>query len=96
MGGCSLAITMVLYMTEALYFRSTTLNFYVIFPCILNCEYLSNCKQTLGLGFGKPCASTSFEGGEGEVGTLLHFVICQSKNARKGMERGKEEASGTN
>ncbi|XP_058454654.1 uncharacterized protein LOC131432419 [Malaya genurostris] len=36
MGGCSLAITMMLYVTEALYFRSTTLNFYVIFPCILN------------------------------------------------------------
>ncbi|KAL9894789.1 uncharacterized protein LOC119640716 [Glossina fuscipes] len=36
MGGCSLAVTMVLYLTEALYFRSCTLNFYVIFPCILN------------------------------------------------------------
>ncbi|EAA10621.4 AGAP004630-PB [Anopheles gambiae str. PEST] len=36
MGGCSLAITMMLYITEALYFRSTTLNFYVIFPCVLN------------------------------------------------------------
>ncbi|XP_052867873.1 uncharacterized protein LOC128273856 [Anopheles cruzii] len=36
MGGCSLAITMMLYTTEALYFRSTTLNFYVIFPCVLN------------------------------------------------------------
>lgn len=36
MGGCSLALTLVMYATEALYFRSTTLNFYVIFPCVLN------------------------------------------------------------
>ncbi|KAM8706216.1 hypothetical protein ACLKA7_010485 [Drosophila subpalustris] len=36
MGGCSLALTMVFYATEALYFRSSTLNFYVIFPCVLN------------------------------------------------------------
>uniref|UniRef100_A0A0K8UVK1 Uncharacterized protein n=1 Tax=Bactrocera latifrons TaxID=174628 RepID=A0A0K8UVK1_BACLA len=36
MGGCSLALTMVLYASEALYFRSSTLNFYVIFPCVLN------------------------------------------------------------
>ncbi|XP_063705844.1 uncharacterized protein LOC134834943 [Culicoides brevitarsis] len=36
MGGCSLGITLLLYATEALYFRSTTLNFYVIFPCVLN------------------------------------------------------------
>ncbi|KAG4078006.1 hypothetical protein HA402_002057 [Bradysia odoriphaga] len=36
MGGCSLALTMVLYLTEALYFRSSTLTFYVIFPCVLN------------------------------------------------------------
>lgn len=40
MGGCSLALTMVLYLTEALYFRSSTLNFYVIFPCVLNCKYI--------------------------------------------------------
>lgn len=40
MGGCSLALTMVLYLTEALYFRSSTLTFYVIFPCVLNCKYL--------------------------------------------------------
>lgn len=39
MGGCSLALTMVLYLTEALYFRSSTLTFYVIFPCVLNCKY---------------------------------------------------------
>lgn len=38
MGGCSLALTMVLYLTEALYFRSSTLTFYVIFPCVLNCK----------------------------------------------------------
>ncbi|XP_055324749.1 uncharacterized protein LOC129579112 [Sitodiplosis mosellana] len=36
MGGCSLALTMILYLTEALYFRSSTLTFYVIFPCVLN------------------------------------------------------------
>ncbi|XP_055676992.1 uncharacterized protein LOC129786169 [Lutzomyia longipalpis] len=36
MGGCGLALTMVLYFTEALYFRSSTFNFYVTFPCILN------------------------------------------------------------
>lgn len=39
MGGCSLALTMILYLTEALYFRSSTLTFYVIFPCVLNCKY---------------------------------------------------------
>jgi len=38
MGGCSLALTMVFYATEALYFRSSTINFYVIFPCVLNCK----------------------------------------------------------
>lgn len=36
MGGCALALTMILYLTETLYFRSSTLNFYVIFPCVLN------------------------------------------------------------
>ncbi|XP_058983079.1 uncharacterized protein LOC101898325 [Musca domestica] len=36
MGGCSLALTLVLYLTETLYFQSCTLNFYVIFPCVLN------------------------------------------------------------
>uniref|UniRef100_A0A6M2DZH2 Uncharacterized protein n=1 Tax=Xenopsylla cheopis TaxID=163159 RepID=A0A6M2DZH2_XENCH len=36
MGGCSLALTIVLYFMEALYFKSTTLNFYVIFPTVLN------------------------------------------------------------
>lgn len=39
MGGCSLALTMILYLTEALYFRSSTLTFYVIFPCVLNCKF---------------------------------------------------------
>ena len=50
MGGCSLALTMVLYLTEALYFRSCTLNFYVIFPCVLNCKsfiYTYICIQTI-------------------------------------------------
>lgn len=41
MGGCSLALTMILYLTEALYFRSSTLTFYVIFPCVLNCKFIS-------------------------------------------------------
>lgn len=41
MGGCSLALTMILYLTEALYFRSSTLTFYVIFPCVLNCKFVS-------------------------------------------------------
>jgi len=36
LGAWSLGITLLLYATEALYFRSTTLNFYVIFPCVLN------------------------------------------------------------
>ncbi|XP_077302885.1 uncharacterized protein LOC143923202 isoform X2 [Arctopsyche grandis] len=36
MGYWSLFLTIVLYCTEALYFHSTTLNFYVIFPCVLN------------------------------------------------------------
>ncbi|CAO1418971.1 unnamed protein product [Diamesa hyperborea] len=36
MGSCSLLITMVLYLSEALYFKSTTMNFYVIFPSVLN------------------------------------------------------------
>lgn len=39
MGGCSLALTMILYLTESLYFRSSTLTFYVIFPCVLNCKF---------------------------------------------------------
>lgn len=41
MGGCSLALTMILYLTEALYFRSSTLTFYVIFPCVLNCKFFT-------------------------------------------------------
>ncbi|KAH8295498.1 hypothetical protein KR018_012436 [Drosophila ironensis] len=45
MGGCSLALTMVFYATEALYFRSSTINFYVIFPCVLNCKL--NCTTGL-------------------------------------------------
>lgn len=40
MGGCSLALTMILYLTESLYFRSSTLTFYVIFPCVLNCKFI--------------------------------------------------------
>nr|XP_023026938.1 uncharacterized protein LOC111514927 isoform X2 [Leptinotarsa decemlineata] len=36
MGICSLIITIILYCTETIYFRAATLNFYVVFPCILN------------------------------------------------------------
>lgn len=36
MGICSLIITIVLYITETIYFRAATFNFYVVFPCILN------------------------------------------------------------
>ncbi|XP_075228257.1 uncharacterized protein LOC142328421 isoform X2 [Lycorma delicatula] len=36
MGICSLLLTIIMYFTEALYYHSTTLNFYVIFPCVLN------------------------------------------------------------
>lgn len=36
MGICSLLIAIILYLTETLYFRAATLNFYVVFPCILN------------------------------------------------------------
>ncbi|KAB0801144.1 hypothetical protein PPYR_05498 [Photinus pyralis] len=36
MGICSIILTIVLYITETLYFRSATLNFLVIFPCVLN------------------------------------------------------------
>ncbi|XP_019880905.1 uncharacterized protein LOC109608797 [Aethina tumida] len=36
MGICSLVITIILYLSETLFFRSATLNFYVVFPCILN------------------------------------------------------------
>ncbi|KAK4872060.1 hypothetical protein RN001_016184 [Aquatica leii] len=36
MGICSIILTIILYVTETLYFRIATLNFLVIFPCILN------------------------------------------------------------
>ncbi|KAJ2941814.1 hypothetical protein O0L34_g15791 [Tuta absoluta] len=36
MGYWSLSLTIILYFTEAFYFHSTNLNFYVVFPCILN------------------------------------------------------------
>ncbi|XP_055852649.1 uncharacterized protein LOC129916623 isoform X2 [Episyrphus balteatus] len=35
-GRCSIVLTMILYSTEALYYRSTTINFYVLFPFSLN------------------------------------------------------------
>ncbi|KAL5288689.1 hypothetical protein ACFFRR_009112 [Megaselia abdita] len=33
---CALIMTITLYLTEAFYFQSSTMNFYVIFPCVLN------------------------------------------------------------
>jgi hypothetical protein len=39
MGILSLVVTIVMYFTETLYFRAATLNFYVVFPCVLNCKY---------------------------------------------------------
>ncbi|CAG9790427.1 unnamed protein product [Diatraea saccharalis] len=36
MGYWSLTLTIILYFSEAFYFHSTDLNFYVVFPCILN------------------------------------------------------------
>ncbi|CAH4033307.1 uncharacterized protein LOC123714807 [Pieris brassicae] len=36
MGYWSLVLNIVLYFSEAFYFHSTTLNFYVVFPCVLN------------------------------------------------------------
>uniref|UniRef100_A0A1Y1KKX0 Uncharacterized protein n=1 Tax=Photinus pyralis TaxID=7054 RepID=A0A1Y1KKX0_PHOPY len=42
MGICSIILTIVLYITETLYFRSATLNFLVIFPCVLNSKYFTS------------------------------------------------------
>nr|CAH7717756.1 unnamed protein product [Callosobruchus chinensis] len=36
MAVCSLLLTIILYSTETIYFRAATLNFYVVFPFILN------------------------------------------------------------
>ncbi|KAJ8704983.1 hypothetical protein PYW08_012303 [Mythimna loreyi] len=36
MGYWSLSLTIILYFSEAFYFHSTDLNFYVVFPCVLN------------------------------------------------------------
>lgn len=36
LGICSLVVTILMYCSEVLYFCSTTLSFYVIFPCVLN------------------------------------------------------------
>uniref|UniRef100_A0A224XYK1 Putative hth-type transcriptional regulator n=1 Tax=Panstrongylus lignarius TaxID=156445 RepID=A0A224XYK1_9HEMI len=36
MGICSILLTVLMYLTEALYFQSATLNFYIVFPCVLN------------------------------------------------------------
>ncbi|KAG8335406.1 hypothetical protein J6590_069208 [Homalodisca vitripennis] len=39
MGICSLLLTIIMYLMEALYYQSATLNFYIIFPCALNSKY---------------------------------------------------------
>lgn len=39
MAGCALFLTLLLYLSEALYFRTCNFDFYVIFPTILNCNY---------------------------------------------------------
>ncbi|XP_057653426.1 uncharacterized protein LOC130892210 [Diorhabda carinulata] len=36
MGVCSLISNIILYLSETVYFRASTFNFYVVFPCILN------------------------------------------------------------
>lgn len=36
MGICSLILTLLVYTSEALYYQSTTFNFYVLFPCVIN------------------------------------------------------------
>ncbi|KAL0276267.1 UNVERIFIED_CONTAM: hypothetical protein PYX00_003871 [Menopon gallinae] len=36
LGICSLVLAIFMYFSEALYFHSTTLNFYIVFPCVLN------------------------------------------------------------
>ncbi|KAK3926814.1 Ergosterol biosynthetic protein 28-like protein [Frankliniella fusca] len=36
MGICSLVLTLLVYISEALYYQSTTFNFYVLFPCVIN------------------------------------------------------------
>lgn len=43
---CALILTITLYSTEAFYFQSSTMNFYVIFPCVLNGElyYIVYCS----------------------------------------------------
>jgi hypothetical protein len=41
MGYWSLTLTIILYFSEAFYFHSTDLNFYVVFPGILNSECIN-------------------------------------------------------
>lgn len=36
LGVFSLALAILMYFMEALYYHSTTLNFYIVFPCVLN------------------------------------------------------------
>ena len=44
MAGCALFLTLLFYLSEALYFRTCTFDFYVIFPTILNCNYANDLK----------------------------------------------------
>lgn len=37
MGICAIVLSVVMYLMEALYFKSAALNFYIVFPCVLNC-----------------------------------------------------------
>lgn len=42
MAGCALFLTLLLSLSEALYFKTCNFDFYVIFPTILNCKYSAN------------------------------------------------------
>lgn len=35
-GAMSMVLSIVLYLSEAIYYRSTTLNFFIVFPSVLN------------------------------------------------------------
>ncbi|KAK6641351.1 hypothetical protein RUM44_013060 [Polyplax serrata] len=36
LGICSLSLALIMYITEVFYYHSTTFNFYIVFPCVLN------------------------------------------------------------
>lgn len=35
-GAMSMVLSIVLYLSEAIHYRSTTLNFFIVFPSVLN------------------------------------------------------------